>query len=100
MADHERESQLISGFSKLRLGQRREEVRAALGPPDTAAPLYGKEPNAPFQGWAYKYNIKLRAGGPNTNDICINVLFNPAGKLKWAVPNHIAGLNEVGPGGR
>jgi hypothetical protein len=57
-------------------------------------------PNAPFPGWSYKYKIKMRTGGPNANDVCVQVYFDPDGKLHWAVPNHLAGLNEIGrPGG-
>jgi hypothetical protein len=46
------------------------------------------------------YKISMRTGGPNTNDVCVEVFFNPDGKLRWAAPNHIPGLSEVGhPGG-
>jgi hypothetical protein len=95
IATPDREAQIIAGFPQLMLGQSREEVRAALGLPDAATPGYGKEYNA-FRGWGYIYKIKMRAGGPNTNDVCVQVFFNPAGELKWAVPNHIPGLKEVG----
>src|SRR4051794_36307475 len=36
VATPEREAQIVRGFPKLRLGQSREEVRDALGLPDTA----------------------------------------------------------------
>lgn len=96
VATAEREAQIVAGFPKLKLGQSREEVRAALGLPDAAGPGYGKEYNPRFHGWGYMYKIRMRAEGPNTNDVCVQVFFNPAGELKWAVPNHIPGLKEIG----
>lgn len=96
VATGEREAQIVAGFPKLKLGQSREEVRAALGLPDRATPGYRKEYNAPFRGWGYMYKIKMRTGSPNTNDVCVQVFFDPAGELKWAVPNHIEGFKEVG----
>jgi hypothetical protein len=96
VATHERENEIVNGFPKLAVGQSREEVRAAMGLPDRAEPMYGKERNAPFHGWWYMHKIKMRSGGPNTNDICIEVFFSPKGKLSWAVPNHIEDLKEVG----
>jgi hypothetical protein len=96
VATPERETQITTGFPKLKGGQTREEVRNALGLPDSARPGYSKAYNSQFLGWGYMYRMKMRAGSPNTNDVCVQVFFDPAGKLKWAVPSHIAGLKEVG----
>lgn len=96
VATSEREAQIVAGFPKLKTGQSREDVRDTLGPPDRAIPAYGKAYSAPFRGWAYLYKIKMRSQGPNTNDICVNVYFDPDGNLDWAVPSNIAGLTEVG----
>jgi hypothetical protein len=96
VASAEREKQIVSGFPKLKVGQSREEVRDALGMPDTAQPGYSKEYNSRFLGWSYMYKIKMRSGSPNTNDICVQVFFDPSGNLKWAVPSHIEGLKEIG----
>ena len=96
VANAEREKQIVDGFPKLKVGQSREEVRDALGLPDTAQPGYSKEYNSRFLGWSYMYKIKMRFGGPNTNDVCVEVFFDPAGNLSWAVPNHIDGLKEIG----
>src|SRR4051794_12696240 len=38
IASAEREKQIASGFPKLKVGQSREEVRDALGMPDTSRP--------------------------------------------------------------
>jgi hypothetical protein len=96
VATAEREKQIVDGFPKLKVGQSREEVRDALGLPDIAQPASSKEYPGRFLGWSYMYRIKMRSGGPNTNDVCVEVFFGSAGNLKWAVPNHIAGLKEVG----
>src|SRR5438270_446126 len=58
VASAEREKQIVSGFPKLKVGQSREEVRDALGMPDTARPGYSKEYNSRFLGWSYMYKIK------------------------------------------
>jgi hypothetical protein len=101
VATPDREQEIIAGFGKLKIGQSREEVRQAMGRPDSAEPMYGKAKDSPFHGWSYMYKIKMRSGRPNTGDICVQVFFNPDGKLHWAVPSHIAGLSEVGrPGGQ
>jgi hypothetical protein len=42
------------------------------------------------------YKIQMRPGGPNTNDVCVEVYFDPDGKLHWAVPSHIVGLSDIG----
>jgi hypothetical protein len=65
----EREAQIIAGFRKLKVGQSREEVREAMGPPDEVHPMRSKEYNMPFIGWCYLYEIKLRRGPPNTNNV-------------------------------
>jgi hypothetical protein len=96
VATAERERQIVDGFPKLKVGQSREEVRDAMGLPDTAQPGYSKEYNSRFLGWSYLYRIRMRSGGPNTNDVCVEVFFDSAGNLMRAVPNHIAGLKEVG----
>jgi hypothetical protein len=98
VARAERQAQIVAGFSNLSVGQSREDVRDALGPPDIARPDYGKAYNSPLLGWSYMYRIKMRAGG--TNEVCVEVFFDPAGKLKWAVPERIAGLKEVGGPGK
>ena len=38
----------------------------------------------------------MRSGGPNTNDVCVEVFFDSRDGLHWAVPNHIDGLADVG----
>jgi hypothetical protein len=96
VASAEREKQIVSGFPTLKVGQSRDEVRDALGLPDTAQPGYSKEYNSRFLGWSYMYKIKMRSGSPNTKDVCVQVFFDSTGKLKWAVPNHIEGLKEIG----
>ena len=96
VATPERENEIVGGFPKLAVGQSRQDVRAAMGSPDSAEPMYGKESDAPFHGWSYTYKIKLRSGGPNMNDVYVTAYFSPDGKLSWAVPNHVEGLNEVG----
>jgi len=96
VAPVDREARIISGFRTLKLGQSREDVRAALGPPDLASPLYGKAADGPFLGWTYLYKIRMRSGGPNTNDVCVEVFFDPRNALHWAVPSHIDGLEDVG----
>jgi hypothetical protein len=95
VATAERKKQIVNGFSKLKVGQSREEVRDALGLPDIARPGYSKEYNSRFIGWSYLYRIRMRSGSPNTNDVCVEVFFDSAGNLMRAVPNHIAGLKEV-----
>jgi outer membrane protein assembly factor BamE (lipoprotein component of BamABCDE complex) len=90
----------VAGFQNLKVGQSRQEVRDALGPPDEASPRYGKDRHATFRGWGYTYEIKTRTGGPNTNDVCVQVFFDPDDTLLWAVPSHIAGLSDVGHPGR
>jgi hypothetical protein len=100
VATPEREQEIIAGFRKLKVGQLREEVRQAMGPPDSAKPMYGKAKDSPFHGWSYLYKIRMRSRGANTRDVCVQVFFSPDGKLHWAVPENIAGLSEVGhPGG-
>lgn len=96
VATAEREAQIIAGFRNLTVGQSREEVRDAMGAPDEAKPMYRKAHNMPFIGWSYTYKIKMRSGGPNMNDVCVEVFFSADGTLHWAVPNHIAGLEEIG----
>lgn len=96
VASAEREQQIVRGFPKLKVGQSREEVRDTLGLPDTARPRHSKAYNSQFLGWSYIYRIKMRSGGPNINDVCVELFFDPAGNLKWAVPNHIPGLKEIG----
>jgi hypothetical protein len=61
--------------------------------------MHGMAKDAPFHGWKYMYKIRMRTGGPNMNNVCIEVFFNPDGKLHWVVPNHIAGFSEIGPAG-
>src|SRR5262249_18030570 len=39
VATAEREAQIIAGFRKLKVGQSREEVREAMGPPDEVHPM-------------------------------------------------------------
>lgn len=99
VATREREGQIVAGYVKLKVGQTREDVRAALGPPDKANRQYGKEADAPFLGWSYTYRIKTRAGAPNENDVRVQVYFDPEGKLHWAYPN-VPGLKEIGRPGR
>ena len=99
VATQEREQEIITGFRKLSVGQSREDVREAMGPPDSAETMWGKDDFKPFTGWSYMYKIRMRPVGPNTSDVCIHVFFNPKGKLEWAVPSHIAGLSEVGHAG-
>jgi hypothetical protein len=94
VATAERKAKIIAGFPKLKLGQSREKVRAALGLPDTARPMYDKRCKE-FHGWVYDYDIKMRAPS-NMYDVCVGVYFNPNGKLRWAVPCHIPGLKAVG----
>jgi hypothetical protein len=100
VATPEREAQIVEGFSKLKVGQTREEVRAALGPPDKRNRSYAKVKQAkpPFLGWCYTYKIKMRGGASNENNVCVQVFFNPAGKLTWAAPN-VPGLKDVGSPG-
>lgn len=95
LASKERESQIIEGFKKLRLGESRDDVRDALGPPDTADSMSGKHRDAPFRGWCYMYQIKMRDLA-NTNDVSVHVFFDPDGKLDWAAPSNIDGLTEIG----
>lgn len=52
VASAERETQIVSGFPKLKVGQSREEVRDVLGAPDTAQPGYSKEYSSRFLGWS------------------------------------------------
>jgi hypothetical protein len=91
-----REAEIIAGFQKLKVGQSREEVRDAMGSPDSAKPMHRKAYNMPFIGWSYTYTVKMRPGGPHMNDVYIEVFFSQDGTLHWAVPNHIAGLEQVG----
>jgi hypothetical protein len=96
VATREREAQIVAGFPKLKLGQTREQVRNALGPPDFANPEFSKAFNSQFLGWSYQYYIKERVVSPNMNDPCVEVFFDPNGKITWAVPENIAGLKEIG----
>jgi hypothetical protein len=96
VATAEREAQIIAGFRKLSVGESREDVREAMGPPDVVEPMRSKEYNMPFIGWHYLYEIKMRRGPPNTNNVYASVFFSPDGTLHWAVPNQVAGLDEVG----
>ena len=97
VATKDRETQITKGFHKLNIGQSRQDVRDALGSPDSAEPSYGKEANPRLRGWCYMYKIRMRAGSPNTNDVCVEVFFfDPVGKIHWAVPENITGLNEIG----
>src|SRR3954466_6555172 len=59
VASAEREGRIVSGFPKLKVGQSPEEVRDALGLPDTAQPGYSKDFNSRFLGWSYMYKIKM-----------------------------------------
>lgn len=95
VATAKRRAQIVAGFPKLKLGQSREKVRAALGLPDRAYPMYDKRGQV-FGGWTYRYEIKMRAPGPNMYDVRVSLFFNPAGKLRWAVPCHIPGLKSIG----
>ena len=95
-ATPEREAQIIAGFRNLKVGQSREEVRDVMGLPDSAEPMYRKARNMPFIGWKYLYEIKTQSGPPKTSNVYVSVYFNPDGNLHWAVPNRIAGLEEVG----
>src|SRR5260370_9886212 len=90
-----REQEIVEGFRKLEVGQCREEVRQEMGPPDSAETMYGMAKDSPFHGWSYMYKIRMRPGGPNTNDVCVEVFFNPEGKLRRAVPNPIPALGDV-----
>jgi outer membrane protein assembly factor BamE (lipoprotein component of BamABCDE complex) len=100
VATSARQAAILAGFAKLKVGQSREEVRQALGAPDKAQIAQGKLYNSP-RCWVYMYKIKMRTSGPNTKDICVEVSFDSDGKLNWAMPENIAGLNEArSPGDR
>jgi hypothetical protein len=96
IATADREAQIIAGFKKLKVGQSREEVRDAMGPPDSAEPMHRKAHNMPFIGWSYTYEVKMRSRGPNMNDVSVQIFFDADGSLHWAAPNHILGLEDVG----
>jgi hypothetical protein len=95
VATAERRAQIIAGYRKLKLGQSREEVRAALGLPDRAQTMYDKRGRI-FYGWDYDYDIKMRWPGPNIYDVQVSLFFNPEGKLRRALPCHIPGLKALG----
>ena len=95
-----RREQIVNGFGNLKVGQTREEVRAAMGPPDLADAQYSLELFPKYEGWRYHYYIRLLALGPNFRDEYVGAYFKPDGKLKWAVASNIPGLTEVGSCGR
>ena len=95
VATAERESNIIAGFKKLKVGQSREDVRKLLGPPDVADTSFTKGFRDEFRGWYYQYKIRMRSLA-STNDVCVEVFFDTKGKLHWAVPENIPDLREIG----
>jgi hypothetical protein len=91
-----RETHIVDGFDKLKLGQSREEVRKLLGLPDIGRPVYTKDNHGP-RYWEYIYRIRYRDKTSwNINDLSVELFFMPNGKLVWAVPHGIPELDMIG----
>ncbi|HEX3355886.1 MAG TPA: hypothetical protein VHS31_02800 [Tepidisphaeraceae bacterium] len=58
VATPQRQQQILAGFAKLKVGQSREQVRALLGPPDSAVPCYESWNFNKYAGWHYSYDIR------------------------------------------
>jgi hypothetical protein len=100
VATKERKAQIVNGFSKLKLGQTREQVRDILGPPDRAEAMHGKARSAPFHGWDYTYELKMETIDGNMSNKYADVFFDAENKLEWAEGHNIKGLHEIGPAWR
>jgi hypothetical protein len=80
---------VILAYPLLEVGMSREEVRAKMGAPDLASPLYTKQPPATFRGWSYRYIV--------SESEVISLYFGPADdRLQMGVSHGIPGLNPIG----
>ncbi len=91
-----RERALVWAYSRLRLGMTRYQVSEILGPPDVTRTRIDNEPSGTRYGWAYKYFIRLREGGPIIYDQSIQLYFGVDGRLDWAVPGNLENLVDIG----
>lgn len=96
-ASEERKKQIAENYTGLRVGMSKEQVAALIGNPDYSQSLFGpKGFRQHWQGSSWKYRLFMREDGVNLNDPTIEVFFDTAGVLSWAVPSGISGLLEIG----
>ncbi len=80
---------VILAYPLLELGMSREAVRAKMGAPDMAAPLYTKQQPVTFRGWAYRYIA--------SETEVISLYFNPVdNRLQLGMSHGIPGLKPIG----
>ena len=90
------ESDLVEAYSKLKLGMSKETAQKIMGEPNQSRKNITKK--GEFVGYSYTYVIyKYKEGLVNLeHDRLIQLFFNVNAKLKWAVPQNIKGLKEIG----
>ena len=90
------ESALVEAYSKLELGMSKETAQKIMGEPNQSRKNVTKK--GEFIGYSYIYVI-YRHEKDLVNlkhDKLIQLFFDVNGKLKWAVPQNIKGLKEIG----
>lgn len=86
----------IFGYNKLSVGDAEGRVLKYMGEPDFKQPLNTKK--GELLGKSYKYYV-YRHNENMVNekyDQLITIYFDTTGKITWAVPKNIKGLNEIG----
>jgi len=80
---------IIRGYPLLEVGMTRADVRAIMGSPDLAAPLYTKQQPVTFRGWAYRYIA--------SESEVISLYFDPVdNRLQLGMSHGIPGLKPLG----
>ena len=96
-APDERRAQIVSGTAALTQCMKKEEVVASLGKPDFSQPSYGpKGPHMKWLGFSWTYYLAKSSTTTNLNDPSLQLFFDTAGLLVWAVPHGIENAKEIG----
>jgi hypothetical protein len=94
VATTQRAQQIRTGYDRLHVGATREEVRAALGPPDTAMVMHPRDSNR-FIGFMYTYKVRTTKGMSRTYDEYVAVYFDRSHRLSETL-TRIPGLSNIG----
>jgi len=103
IADEKRKSQIVEGYSKLRLNMSANEVEALMGRPDYSRPKIkghlsnAPAPNPPVCNEQFVYMLKKENENlADMNDVGVYVFFTTDDKLYWATPLNLEDLKPIG----